>query len=81
MMFIERLRWVFPEDSNRRGTSMQTVRASKPIRSGRRPKTKALGRVCAASGCSTVLSRYNVRQTCHPHSPTRFPRVRGKAAS
>ena len=53
---------------------MQTVRASKPIRSGRRPKTKALGRVRAESGCSTVLSRYNVRQTCHHHSPTRFPR-------
>jgi hypothetical protein len=59
----------------------QVLTGSKPMQSGRRPKTKSAGRVCLEERCSTVLSRYNVRETCFQHTPVRFPRVRGQVAS
>jgi hypothetical protein len=59
----------------------QVLTGSKPMQSGRRPKTKAAGRVCLEDRCSTVLSRYNTRETCFQHTPVRFPRVRGQIAS
>jgi len=43
----------------------------------RRPKTVEGVRTCAAEECTTLLSRYNRRGTCHVHSPVTFPRVRG----
>jgi hypothetical protein len=49
--------------------------------SGRRaPKQVEERRVCAHTGCVTVLSRYNRRPTCHVHAPIRFPRIRGREA-
>ena len=59
----------------------QVMTGSKPMQSGRRPKTEAAGRVCLEERCNTVLSRYNVRDTCFHHTPVRFPRVRGQIAS
>ena len=59
----------------------QVMTGSKPMQSGRRPKTKAEGRQCLEDSCSTILSRYNVRDTCFQHTPVRFPRVRGQVAS
>ena len=43
----------------------------------RRPKTVEGLRVCAAMECTTRLSRYNRKGTCHLHTPVKFPRVRG----
>lgn len=48
-----------------------------PRAGGRRPKTRPDRRVCAESGCTTVLSRYNLSSTCRVHTPITFPRVRG----
>jgi hypothetical protein len=46
----------------------------------RAPKTHAEGRVCANEGCTTLLSRYNKREHCYAHAPTRYPRLRGRVA-
>ena len=46
----------------------------------RAPKTIDERRVCAATTCDTVLSRYNRKATCHVHAPVKFPRVRGREA-
>lgn len=58
-----------------------TVRGLKLSGRERRPKVVEERRVCAESTCDTVLSRYNSSETCHRHSPTRFPRVRGVVES
>lgn len=60
---------------------MEQLRVLRTVQSGRRPKTKAAGRVCQETDCSTVLSRYNLKETCHRHSPLKFPRVRGTEAA
>ncbi len=52
------------------------LRGSLPT-SGRRPKTADTRRRCNSDGCDTVLSQYNLNDTCRVHSPIRFPRVRG----
>jgi hypothetical protein len=57
-------------------TDQQRFRVAE--RSGRRPKTVEKRRVCAASDCETILSRYNLRETCRVHTELRFPSVRGK---
>lgn len=44
----------------------------------RKPRTYATDRVCSQQGCDTRLSTYNPRPTCRPHTPVRFPRVRGR---
>lgn len=44
----------------------------------RPPKTIDDKRTCADSDCETVLSRYNKRATCSIHTPTHFPRNRGR---
>ncbi len=44
----------------------------------RAPKVNDAVRVCADEHCSTVLSRYNRREFCYAHAPTRFPRLRGR---
>ena len=33
---------------------------------------------CRHPGCPTLLSRYNNREFCYAHAPTRFPRLRGR---
>lgn len=47
-------------------------------RSGRRPKTVERRRTCMHPDCETVLSRYNLKDTCRIHTEIRFPSVRGK---
>lgn len=44
----------------------------------RAPKATDEVRVCAQKGCSTRLSRYNRRDHCFAHAPTKFPRLRGR---
>jgi hypothetical protein len=44
----------------------------------RPPKVIDGARVCAAEGCPTRLSRYNKRDHCYAHAPTKFPRLRGR---
>lgn len=48
--------------------------------SGRRPKIIESRRVCQAGDCETVLSKYNLSDTCRVHTGIRFPRVRGRNA-
>lgn len=44
----------------------------------RAPRTNDQRRVCAQSDCETILTRYNRREHCYAHAPTRFPRLRGR---
>ena len=44
----------------------------------RAPKQTDEMRVCENDTCETVLSRYNKRSHCYAHTPTRFPRLRGR---
>lgn len=63
-------------------TSMQEVVGHKLSDQGRRPpKQGAIGRVCQAEDCETVLSMYNSKVMCFQHSPTRYPRIRGRITS
>jgi hypothetical protein len=55
----------------------EIMRASRPQGRSRRPKTYAAGRVCAAEGCDTILSRYNRAEYCNTHKPVKYPRLRG----
>lgn len=57
--------------------SLPVYRGSVPA-VGRRPKTAEAKRECAHESCGTVLSRYNLGEYCRPHTPLRFPRVRGQ---
>lgn len=49
--------------------------------STRAPKTYSTERACARPGCETKLSRYNKREWCYAHAPTKFPRLRGRIVS
>jgi hypothetical protein len=44
----------------------------------RAPKVRDEDRTCSSKGCTTRLSRYNTRDYCYAHAPTRFPRLRGR---
>lgn len=44
----------------------------------RAPRQHDGNRVCEHDGCDTLLSRYNKRTYCYTHTPTRFPRLRGR---
>ena len=48
------------------------------LSSARAPKTDDTLRVCAKADCTTGLSRYNKREYCYAHAPTKFPRLRGR---
>ncbi|MFN2490921.1 MAG: hypothetical protein ABR529_14545 [Actinomycetota bacterium] len=41
-------------------------------------RTFGKGRICAAAGCSTVLSQYNRREKCWAHADMKVPRLRGR---
>lgn len=60
--------------------SLPVYRGSVPA-VGRRPKATDQRRRCADDSCHTVLSRYNLGDYCRPHTPIRFPRVRGQFTS
>jgi len=57
------------------------MKASRPAGRSRRPKTFEEGRVCAAPGCTTVLSKYNRSEYCNVHKPVKYPRLRGVLSS
>ncbi len=44
----------------------------------RAPRSHDGERLCGHAGCPTRLSRYNNREFCYAHAPTRFPRLRGR---
>lgn len=67
-----------PVAGARWGTGL-TLRGSTVATAGRRPRAMSPGRVCQHSDCATVLSRYNLDDSCTIHKPIRFPRVRGAA--
>lgn len=46
--------------------------------SSRAPKADAVARTCNKDDCETLLSRYNRRDYCYTHAPTKFPRLRGR---
>ena len=44
----------------------------------RAPRVYSDERSCAMDECSTQLSKYNRREFCFAHAPTKFPRLRGR---
>jgi len=54
------------------------LRGKRIMGNNRAPKTNTEQRSCAKEGCDTLLSRYNRREYCFAHAPTRFPRLRGR---
>lgn len=38
-------------------------------------------RHCGQKACTTKLSRYNRREYCYAHAPTKFPHLRGRVVS
>jgi len=54
------------------------VRGQRVLDNGRAPKAIEGQRVCAGKGCGTTLSRYNRKDFCYAHAPTKFPRLRGR---
>lgn len=55
-----------------------TLRGRRIMESTRAPKQIEERRSCLHDGCATTLSRYNKREYCYAHAPTRFPRLRGR---
>jgi hypothetical protein len=45
---------------------------------GRKPRLREETAVCSTTGCSTVLSRYNLGSDCRVHAVPRYPRLRGE---
>ena len=58
--------------------SENVLRGKRILGSSRAPKQIDDTRVCAQADCDTTLSRYNRREHCYAHAPTRFPRLRGR---
>ena len=44
----------------------------------RAPRVYSDERRCVMQDCSTKLSKYNRREYCFAHAPTKFPRLRGR---
>jgi hypothetical protein len=58
--------------------SENTLRGKRVLETARPPKATSEVRTCAKPGCETTLSRYNKREYCYAHAPTKFPRLRGR---
>ena len=54
------------------------LKGRRTMESSRAPKQIEERRSCIQDGCDTTLSRYNKRDHCYAHAPTRFPRLRGR---
>lgn len=54
------------------------VKGQRVLDNGRAPKAIEGQRVCAKKACATTLSRYNKKDFCYAHAPTKFPRLRGR---
>jgi hypothetical protein len=59
----------------------EVMRGHKISGAARAPKVSTTDRVCISDGCETKLSRYNKRDHCYAHAPTRFPRLRGRVVT
>ena len=55
-----------------------TLKGKRILETSRPPKSTSEQRTCAKSDCKTTLSRYNRREFCYAHAPTKFPRLRGR---
>jgi hypothetical protein len=55
-----------------------SMKGTKPGKPGRPSRVAVGGRVCAASGCSTRLSQYNLKDRCWQHTEIVFPNYRGR---
>jgi len=58
--------------------SDSTLKGKRILGTARPPKATDELRTCAKRGCDTTLSRYNKREYCYAHAPTKFPRLRGR---
>ncbi|MGA9598396.1 MAG: hypothetical protein WBV06_19730 [Acidimicrobiia bacterium] len=58
--------------------SENVLRGKRVLETARPPKASSEVRTCAKPGCETTLSRYNKREFCYAHAPTKFPRLRGR---
>ena len=54
------------------------MKGSRPGKMPPPSPTERGGRTCAAPGCATKLSIYNVSSTCWQHTDLVFPNYRGK---
>jgi hypothetical protein len=54
------------------------MKGSRPGKLPPPSQTTTGGRTCAAPGCSTQLSIYNLGSTCWQHADLVFPNYRGK---
>jgi hypothetical protein len=58
--------------------ALHAVKGSRPGSIPQPSPTTRPGRECAAPGCSTKLSIYNLSSTCWQHTEIAFPNYRGK---
>jgi hypothetical protein len=58
-----------------------TLRGNKIRGKLRAPRANDEERTCVHKGCDTRLSRYNKREHCYAHAPTKFPRLRGRVVA
>jgi hypothetical protein len=54
------------------------MKGSRPGRTPKPSRTLEERRTCAAPGCETRLSIYNMRTTCWQHTEIVFPNYRGR---
>ncbi|MCI0545613.1 MAG: hypothetical protein L0Z49_14415 [Actinobacteria bacterium] len=59
----------------------ETLRGRRVSAATRPPRAVSEKRTCIHPGCGTRLSRYNRREYCYTHAPTKFPRLRGRVAT
>jgi len=54
------------------------LKGRRSLNGTRAPRVYSDQRRCAAKKCTTRLSKYNRREHCFAHAPTKFPRLRGR---
>jgi len=59
----------------------QALKGQRILGSSRAPKVISQERICIERDCETKLSRYNRREQCYAHAPTKFPRLRGRVVT
>jgi hypothetical protein len=55
-----------------------TLKGKRILGTARPPKVHGGQRTCVKMDCETLLSKYNRREFCYAHAPTKFPRLRGR---
>lgn len=54
------------------------LKGRRSLNGTRAPRVYSDQRTCATTKCTTRLSKYNRREYCFAHAPTKFPRLRGR---